>query len=194
MTITKCHFSIFCEPAVRICICCFKLVWRKEGRSKKNQYWSGGKKTGVMEVKLSVHVLFSVCYHLIVDEYLGLFILRWRRLKNPRLRTHHLLYECKTVLFYGVPIVQIFRHADEHDQLTSLRCLCCKVNVAKITVFFFSFFLCVSMNIACFGWEEEKKIATSHKGGVYTVIFFQSKEVFSIELMQFDVNNEGRLK
>lgn len=76
-----------------------------------------------------------------------------KRKRNPRLRTHHLLYECKTVLFYGVPIVQIFRHADEHDQLTSLRCLCCKVNVAKnnsvffLTLFFSSsssFYLCVN--------------------------------------------------
>lgn len=40
-----------------------------------------------------------------------------------------------------------FRHADEHDQLMSLRCLCCKVNVAQITVLWF----CASMNIACFG-------------------------------------------
>lgn len=54
-----------------------------------------------------------------------------------------------TVLFYGVPIVdfQIIRHTDEHDQLTSLRCLCCRVNVAKITVLWF----CVSMTIACYG-------------------------------------------
>lgn len=177
MTITKCHFSIFCEPAVRICICCFNLVWRKEGRSKKINTDRG--KKGVMEVKLSVHVLFSVCYHLIVDEYLGLFILRWRRLKNPRLRTHHLLYECKTVLFYGVPIVQIFRHADEHDQLTSLRCLCCKVNVAKITVVFL--FLCVSINIACFGWEEEKKLQQVIKGGggLYRHIFSKQRSVFN---------------
>lgn len=78
---------------------------------------------------------------------------RKKRKRNPRLRTHHLLYECKTVLFYGVPIVQIFRHADEHDQLTSLRCLCCKVNVAKnnsvffLTLFFSSsssFYLCIN--------------------------------------------------
>lgn len=40
----------------------------------------------VMEVKLSVHVLFSVCYHLIVDKYWGyLYRIRWCRL-NPRLR------------------------------------------------------------------------------------------------------------
>lgn len=80
-----------------------------------------------------------------------------------------LLYECTTVLFYGVPIVdfQIFRHADEHDQLTSLRCFCCRVNVAKTVPWF-----CVSMNIACFGWEEEKKTVR----GVYTIIFFQTTE------------------
>lgn len=118
-------------------------------------------------------MLFSVRYHLIVDKYWGyLYRTRWCRL-NPRLRSHHLLYECKTVLFYGVPIVdfQIFRHADEHDQLTSLRCLCCKVNVAKITVPWF----CVSMNIACFGWEEEKKQkknTRSHLNGGFIPSYF----------------------
>lgn len=149
MTITKCHFSIFCEPAVRICICCFKLVWRKE---KKKSTMMIGKEWWKWSCQC---MLFSVCYHLIVDKYWGyLYRTRWCRL-NPCLHSHHLLYECKTVLFYGVPIVdfQIFRHADEHDQLTSLRCLCCKVNVATITVLWF----CVSMNIACFWGEEEKK-------------------------------------
>lgn len=37
MTITKCHFSIFCEPAVRICICCFELVWSKRGGMEKKK-------------------------------------------------------------------------------------------------------------------------------------------------------------
>lgn len=70
------------------------------------------------------------------------------RIKEPMVcSSHHLLYECTNVLFYGVPIVDLFRHADEHDQLMSLSCLCCKVNVAQITVLWFY----VSMNIACFG-------------------------------------------
>lgn len=42
MTITKCHFSIFCEPAIRICNCCFELVWRKkkcsEGGGREKNY------------------------------------------------------------------------------------------------------------------------------------------------------------
>lgn len=58
MTITKCHFSIFCEPAVRICICCFKLVWRKEKKKSITDYDDYLK--GVMEVKLSVHVFLCL--------------------------------------------------------------------------------------------------------------------------------------
>lgn len=37
MTITKCHFSIFCEPAIRICNCCFELVWRKKSAVKEEE-------------------------------------------------------------------------------------------------------------------------------------------------------------
>lgn len=39
MTITKCHFSIFCEPAVRICICCFEPVfgWRRRRKKKEER-------------------------------------------------------------------------------------------------------------------------------------------------------------